>query len=505
MFKGGRPKDSIWAQYDESTEKGKMNCKACSTPVSAKADRLRSHHKKCSASFKEPPSVGDAFACLQVAVKPEPAAVMVEQSRPPKKLQSSLLGHVVTTSKADKEEIDLCVAEFFYACNIAFNAAEHPKFLAMCEALRAGYKPPTRKAIGGVLLDKVHTKLQTSMKDKLQDKTVTMQQDGWSTPSNEPVISTSVTCEGVGYFMDAQLTGSKSKTAEACQEMLEESKAFAEQTFGCKVRSVVTDNAPAMAKMRDGLERDDHDVITYGCMAHWLNLLGADITDSALLKRVEDILRPFRKQHTPSALLREYQDSVRPQLSNDTRWNSQLDCMDSYIKNRTFMIDIIQKHPQAIDNKVQRAIMDNTLFRKVVDMTNMLRPISIALLRAQADSTSLADGYDIMLKLVSDPVLQPQLSKIKKRRAQAIQPCHMVAYMLHPKYSGQGMDSEDAESARAWLAEISQEYVAAAITFQAQASPYPQSFFQPAVLAMNPSTWWKSIGKNCKLPEGFVD
>ena len=91
-----------------------------------------------------------------------------------------------------------------------------------------------------------------------------------------------------------------------------------------------------------------------------------------------------------------------------------MDCMDSYIKNRTFMIDIIQKHPQAIDNKVQRAIKDNTLFKKVVDMTNMLRPISIALLRAQADSTSLADGYDIMLRLVSDPVLQPQLSKIKK-------------------------------------------------------------------------------------------
>ena len=22
---------------------------------------------------------------------------------------------------------------------------------------------------------------------------------------------------------------------------------------------------------------------------------------------------------------------------------------------------------------------------------------------------------------------------------------------------------------------------------------------------MNPSTWWKSVGKNCKLPEGFVD
>ena len=25
------------------------------------------------------------------------------------------------------------------------------------------------------------------------------------------------------------------------------------------------------------------------------------------------------------------------------------------------------------------------------------------------------------------------------------------------------------------------------------------------MLAMNPSTWWKSIGKICKLSEGFVD
>ena len=49
----------------------------------------------------------------------------------------------------------------------------------------------------------------------------------------------------------------------------------------------------------------------------------------------------------------------------------------------------------------------------------------------------------------------------------------MVAYMLHPKYSGQGMDTEDAETARAWLADINQEYVTASITFQAQASPYP--------------------------------
>ena len=242
-----------------------------------------------------------------------------------------------------------------------------------------------------------------------------MQQDGWSTPSNEPVISTSVTCEGVGYFVDAQLTGSKSKTAEACQEMLTESKAFAEKTFGCKVRSVVTDNAPAMVKMREGLEQDNEDLITYGCLAHHLNLIGKDINDDKLLERVEKIQRHFRRKHIPSAHLAEFKDSVRPKVSADTRWSSQLDTLDSYVKNRSFMISIIQEHPGVIDKSIQDAVMDNRLYFKVVEMIKVLRPVSIALLRAQADTTSIADGYDIMKRLMADPAVAPHLAKIKKR------------------------------------------------------------------------------------------
>ena len=71
--------------------------------------------------------------------------------------------------------------------------------------------------------------------------------------------------------------------------------------------------------------------------------------------------------------------------------------------------------------------MDNKLYFKVVDMVKVLRPISIALLRAQADSTSLADGYDIMNRLMADPAVAPVLDKFKKRRDQAILPCHMAA------------------------------------------------------------------------------
>ena len=150
------------------------------------------------------------------------------------------------------------------------------------------------------------------MKHKLEGKTVTMQQDGWSTLQNDPVIATSVTCEGKGYFIDAVSTGATSKTAENCKDMLLKSKAYAEETYGCHVRSVVTDNARNMAKMREALKEEDENIVAYGCLAHWLNLLGQDITSQNVMKHVVEINKYFRNHHIPSALLNDCEGSTRP-------------------------------------------------------------------------------------------------------------------------------------------------------------------------------------------------
>ena len=80
-----------------------------------------------------------------------------------------------------------------------------------------------------------------------------------------------------------------------------------------------------------------------------------------------------------------------------------------------------------------------------------------------------------------------------------------LAYMLHPKYAGQGMDLQHAEQGRAWFAEHNPEFLAAAISFQAEALSYPESFFQPAPHTMEPVTWWKAVRFGSDLPDGFVD
>ena len=95
----------------------------------------------------------------------------------------------------------------------------------------------------------------------LNNKTVTMQQDGWSSVQNDPVIATSVVSDRKGYFVDAKDTGTTHKTAETCKAMFEDSKFHAETTCGCNIGSFVTDNAKNMDKMRRELEEDDENLI----------------------------------------------------------------------------------------------------------------------------------------------------------------------------------------------------------------------------------------------------
>ena len=166
------------------------------------------------------------------------------------------------------------------------------------------------------------------MKQLRNNKTTTMQQDGWSSVQNDPVIATSVVSDGKGYFVDAKDTGTTHKTAEACKAKFKDSKSqqsHAETTYGCKIRSFVTDNAKNMDKMRKELEEEDENLIPYGCLSHVLNLLGQDLTPAPTRKHIVEINKFFRSHHVPLAWLKGQLECTRPQLPSETRWKGLLD------------------------------------------------------------------------------------------------------------------------------------------------------------------------------------
>lgn len=227
MNKGGRPRDPIWEFYvpEEDGKKSTARCKICNSTQSVKVYRMKAHYNKCSQnsqptfttqfSQRDVGSDSDSKASsLDAGVKRSAEPESVESPQPKKiRPDSSIMSAFVTkTSPALKDSLDDKVARFFYSCNIPFSAVDHPSFQDLAESLRPGYKPPTRKALAGSLLDSVFDKLHGDVTQELEGKVVTLVEDGWSTVHNDPVVATSLATGGKSYFLDAHDTGSMKKT-----------------------------------------------------------------------------------------------------------------------------------------------------------------------------------------------------------------------------------------------------------------------------------------------------
>lgn len=472
---------------------------------------MKQHFNTCLLAADSIPQPGPIAA--DSMPQPVPQKRQRDDSPPPTKrqacesttVQPQVTNYTVRTSANDKQSIDEEIAKLFYSCNIPFNVAEHPQFKSVIEKLRPGYTPPTRKAIAGPLLDKVTSKLQSKMKSEISGKAGTLVEDGWSTVHNEPVIASCLVVEGKPYFLDSHDTGTMTKTAVNCKNLAQKSINLAMDQFNCKVDTLVTDNAKNMERMREELKEDNPDVIAYGCSSHVTNLLGQDITPSGIMKHVTEIQKFFRNHHLPAAWLKEAQGSHKPQIPGETRWNSQLECLDSYINNRSHYLQIIHEHENECkwDENVVRKINDYALYKNAKDLTEQLRPVACALDKLQSDSTSIADACDIWMDLKSNPKLEPHQSAVSKRFRLAIRVEHLVAYTLHPKYQGQKLSTEQLDDVNKWLVNKDPCFITTLISFQAKAAPFPDSYFAEHAVNMPPSTWWKAAG-NYGVNQDFV-
>lgn len=229
-----------------------------------------------------------------------------------------------------------------------------------------------------------------------------------------------------------------------------------------------------MEKMRKDLLEQDSDLIVYGCSAHWLQLLGRDCTPSAITKHITVVQKYFRNHHKPQAWLSE-KGGKKPVLAGDTRWNSEIDMVESFLANRCYYQQIIQEHEKdlSFDSLLVAKVMDYSLCKNGKDLVDQLRPIASALDRCQSDGSSLADACDAWLGLLSEPALRPHEKVVNKRFQDAITLEHLTAYMLHPKYRGEKLTMEQQQDVSTWLANRDPGFITSFIGFQAKVAPFP--------------------------------
>ena len=190
-------------------------------------------------------------------------------------------------------------------------------------------------------------------KDRLGGETVSMSLDEWSNVHNEPIVCVSVISETGQSFMTGTVdTSGYSHTSEYLQDVASKAVRTTKEQFACKVGGFVTDNAANMLKMRNNLADDsESNIVSYGCSAHYLNLLVKDVKVSEVKEHIVQIIKFFRNCHLPAAWYRVAGGKMLV-LPLDVCWNTLSDCLKSYLDNWSILLKVCEEHRDEIDRNI---------------------------------------------------------------------------------------------------------------------------------------------------------
>lgn len=129
--------------------------------------------------------------------------------------------------------------------------------------------------------------------------------------------------------------------------------------------------------MRNKIEDRYPKILTYGCSSHYLNLLEKEVTPNSVLKHIVEIQKFFKYHHQPHGWLKEKEGKL-PQLPNDTRWNSQLACIETYLHNFHKYREIVREHPD-VCKSISKKVDDMNIYKNGLDLMDQLKIVGAAL------------------------------------------------------------------------------------------------------------------------------
>lgn len=511
----GRKQSVEWTMVNQTNNKYQVTCKFCKNIISAKIERIRAHMSKCKNSIAhsspvsnidedEPSlSVGTSQKRKQTVedsildgTNSDSLNVEIPQSSKPKR-QRSMGEYAVKTSDHQKKILDQKISEFFYANNIAFNIADSAAFKEMVSVLRPGYVPPNRQKLAGPLLDEANVSVDLLMEDKLKNATITLMLDGWSNTSNDSIIAVSIHTGKSTHLLDAIDCGSERKTAEFCAEIAEKVISEFKQKYDKDIFAVCCDNENKMKKFRDIITEKHPHILTIGCSAHYMNLVAKEITPKSVMKYVIDIQKYFRNHNRPHGWLVE-KGGHKPQLPNETRWNSEEACLSSFIYNYQKYIEISIENKDEMDKNILTFLDNKGLYRECVNLTTQLSVIGKALDKLQADSCTLGQTVEIWLDVMESKELSSYEDCIKHRLEQALTPIHFIANMTDPALQGKRLTSQQESSAEQFIQNWNPAFEVPFKMFQIKDTDYyPESMFSQNVIdSVESKKWWKIMA--CK-------
>ncbi len=162
---------------------------------------------------------------------------------------------------------------------------------------------------------------------------------------------------------------------------------FVKNTYNKDVFACVTDNENKMVAMRTELE-SKYNILTYGCSAHYANLVAGKAIEPNTKSRVVHIQKHFRNHHRAHGLLKE-KGGQQPKIPLEVRWNSYYDTLVSFMANINIYVDVCTDHyddESVVDVTTRNFIEDINLRVNVRHELTLMKKFSIAVDKLQSEN-----------------------------------------------------------------------------------------------------------------------
>ena len=496
--KRGPPVHSIWRHaFDDPNAFSKSNpnnatCKNCKQSVRHhhKVLSVKTHLKKCK-EFKK------LMLDTPVADRPEwwnemtnykkgnasslSSASSTSTTSIPSRSQPSARSFAIPVFNAsEQKKFNHKMALFFYNTGTSFLRIEDPYLLSAIQFARPHAKLPTRKQLAddspGGLLQECYEEVKGKVDSLLskQNQFISITSDAWSNIANESVVNYMAVSPSKSLFLESVNTEEQGHDAvRLSQDMSRVIDGIGENVVGA-----ITDNTAANKKMWSILEKKYPTCYFHGCVSHGLHLLVKDVFGAK--KRTNDeadgypfeelqqfsndckeVVSFFHNHHVMKAKLKKALSAAN--LSGlvkaaETRWGTLIGCFkslkaaDSILNALVSERDFVNKGTAKQKEKrveIKSILTDPDFVNKLDESIKILQPIEKYIKIFQSDSVPCSDVYQAFLDLEKEMRKLQSVEECKKAYlVKLVQErfefmygnAHGVAYLLDPRYLGDGMD-----------------------------------------------------------------
>jgi hypothetical protein len=389
-----------------------------------------------------------------VCSPPQPAPVLTNSTYSPFPVGDVRRGSDRSLTEAQLYRFESRLSTFFFKKNLPFELLADKELRDILNDLNTTYNRCSMLKgyrIRNKYLNDAYMNVKATTTSLLQaSKSVCLLMDGWSSIRRKHYLNIVVSTPRP-IFIEVVPTGSASVTAQLqCHEISDSIR-----RHGLDIDGFCSDHASVMKSTWKLLKQAQPTLICYGCAAHAIQSLGKSIASLDIFKdmlgKANKIIVYFRThtQNLGLATLNEAQVSIYGEeralvQATETRWHASHDSAASLTKSKQSLLDIVnseawRRSKDSSKQELNTIINDyDNFWDQLEEYTKLTAPIKLIIHFLESDRSNLSDVLAGFLALSahfrSSLSSADLLAGLHARARKALLACHLVAFLLNPKY-----------------------------------------------------------------------